>query len=300
MNQKVIKMSEVAETNTQKLDFGFFDKIDKNAGYNELIAKDSKGTASDGFFPMSYANTPGTYEFRIYPEAHNDSFRFFREAWIHKLPYKTEEGKRKTHMTIAALGDNRIKELIAEAEEKGLKSKTKGAWKYKASRYGLLMVHMYKAPDNKYVKKGDTGVVLGYKQIDALKGFLDGIEKSGSSLLQFLNPNVANPALSMTVGEDRSTTFSVSGGPLGPISLELPDVMTLPGSHKFEGLDNLYVKQDADTTDEQFEQFKEFLDGEVQEMLEFQASQSTTNNPNEGDGGYTPPAPGGEAPAEGK
>lgn len=274
-----------AKTEVQEMDYGFFDSV--KGGYNDIIAPDSTGDSSEEYFPMSYANTPGTYKFRIYPENYNGRPRFYREVWHHKLPQKDGE-KIKNIKAISPLNDNRISDIIVWAEKEGLKSKKNGAWKYKSSKYGVLMVHMYEAPENKYIKKGSTGLVLNYKQIDEFKNFLQSIETSGSDLLSFLDPRNSNPGLVMNISADRKTTFGVTGGPMKAINFELPP-MELPVGHKFEGLDKVYVNSDQFVTDEMVAKFREFIEEEVEKYQEYVEARGLTNNPEDGEQGYQIP-----------
>ena len=270
-----------SDTVIQEMDYGFFDQVE-DTNYENLIGQDSKTQNNNDFFPLSYGNVEGTYKFRIYPENYNGRPRFLREVWSHKL----EDGKR----VIAHKDDTRVKEIIDWATEKGLTNRKDGAWKHAAMKHGILMVYMFDAPSNKYVKKEQaTAFILEWRQLDALKAFFQSIEENGTNLLDFLHPGKANPGIVMTVsgqGKEQKVNCSVTGGPMNVTKLELPP-MELPAKHPFTGLDHIYVDVNDTITDEQLASFKEYIEDKVEKYEEYKDAQNSDRpNLNEDENSY--------------
>ena len=268
------------ETNKQNMDFGFFDEF--LAKSETLEAKDIlvETTKKKEFFPTCFTYTPGTYKFRVYPEVYNERLRYCRDVWYHPLMKKGENGKPYRFNAVPKKDDTRINDLINAAESAGFKKGENAPWKHKLKRVGVLFGHIYDSPEGKYTTEGTSAIILEYKALDAFNELMDRIEKreGHQGILNLINPKQDAPAFSLTVSPDRKKyEMSLTGGFSDPVNFELPETIELPGGFKYEGLDNLYMKEGTYLTDEQFLEFKDYFDEQVQQYLEFQDSMNSAN-----------------------
>ena len=245
-----------------------FDFYIKN--FDDVVGKDL--TSSNSFskedrvkFPVTYAGQEGTYIFRMYPDNYKGKPRFWRLLTTNQLQNYKKVIKPKT--------ETRMDDLIADAKEKGVDDYTSGLWKHKKKTEAVMMVYLISGPDGKYVQPSGTAtaLILSYKQLEAIKGFLSGIQEEGTNIMEFLHPEEASNALKLTIRKQKKgkkTETSINVSSTTSSDYHLPDMNeVLPEGVDFIDLESTYVKPDQLITDEEFEDFKTFFNDKVNELL---------------------------------
>lgn len=260
-------------------------------GFDEKVAKSMTTTASESSlkervkFPITYAGQEGTYIFRIYPDNYKGKPRFFRMLTINQLPNNKKVFK--------PMNENRIDKLITEANEKGIDNFTSGLWKNKWKTEAVMMVYLISAPDGKYVQPSGSAsaLILNYKQLEAINLYFKGLEKNeGVDIMDFLNPLEPRNAIKLTItkqrnGKKEETIIGVSGTTSS--DYELPPMKeVLPEGITFEGLEETYVKPDQLLTEDEFEDFKTYLNEVIREYNTKKEKETFDPNSSEAEKGY--------------
>lgn len=264
------------------MSFDFFDE----EGFDEMITEQKKATSeAKKYIPNTKAWTEGDYIFRIYPELYNGKPRMRRTVWTHQLhDYK---------MVLSPKDDNRINDLIWDAKERGYNPMTTLFWKNRSNKETIMMVELYSGPESKYIHEGTTALILNDLQVQGLDSFLESIENEGISLRSFLNPNKPNYAIKMNISKvakagskKKTTKINFSNTMKSNYELNPSIEAGLPDGVKFEGLDNVYVREDSALTEEQFASFKEYYDAKLLEIDKAAASHNEDPNASSANAGY--------------
>lgn len=264
-------------------DYSFWDK-----GFDAMVEEreKQKSSASKGRFPISYVGKSGTYIFRIYPEEYEGRARTERVVWTNQLHnYKRVINKPD---------DTRIDDLVKEAKERDLDSKTEGFWRHKKSKDVILMAYLISAPEDKYIQPAGTAtaLILTSKQFEQYQSFLMGLAEEGIKEKDFLNPTKPNHAIKMKIDrvqENNSTKVIINVSATTSADYDLPDMETvLPEGVEFTGLDDIFVKPDAVLTDELYAEFKQYYDDKVAKVLKFKGESTYSPEDKNAESGYVP------------
>lgn len=266
-------------------DYDFWDE-----GFDDMIKEQRKNSSSsaskDDRFPISYFGEAGTYIFRLYPEKYNGKPRIIREVWSNQL--------HNYRRVLTKKGDNRIDDLVKEAQDKKLDNNNIKLWRHKKSQDGIMMGYIISAPEGKYIQPAGnaSAIVMNWRQLQALDSFFKSIEAEGASLRKFLHPGKPSNAIKMTIdkvqkGKKTETIINVSATTTADYELP-PMESVLPEGIEFKGLDDIHVKADAYLTDELYAEFKKYYDEKIEEVLKFRGQ--ATHNPKDSstEEGYVP------------
>lgn len=244
-------------------DYDFFED-----GFDDMVKEQKKSSPSSSEktrFPISYLGAPGTYIFRLYPENYNGKPRMRRVVWSNQL----NNYKR----VIPDKGDTRVDDLVKEAIEQKLESKTAKFWSHKKTQDAIMMGYLYSGPEHKNIQPSNTAsaFIMNWKQLKGLDSFLEGLEAEGVSLRKFLHPGKPSNAIKMVIektGSGINTVTTINFSSTVNSDFELPPMTeSLPQGMEFPGLDEIHVSTSAVLTEELFQDFKKYHTEKVSKIL---------------------------------
>lgn len=249
-------------------DFNEDDMSDVDADATDQVKTYDDEWAADRV-PVAFPDA-GEYVVRIYPDRDaKGRMRITRRVWAHRLP-----GTGGRTFGRRVLQNDVLSKMIEETMEKGWKK----AFKYSAMEYGIMMLHIYSAPEDAYAEAGsDVALILDRDQLYNFNTYLSTLTPKDK--INLFNPNEeALPLLLTFKGDGFNKELDISVKGKKPVALPQ---MQLPDGVPWEGLDKIFVTDRDTPTDQDINDLRRTLAQGLQSHNG--GSRSQEYNPDKGD-----------------